>query len=124
MPTRLSPRERQVLVSILKGQTATKQIAHELTISPRTVEIYRRNIRKKFGARTLIDVIRIVLSNDSKMTAIEGAKKQLEAGSLGEFIGLASVAIQSGQSKIKMDVDMAMALCLLADEALKRRRRR
>ena len=123
MPARLSPREREVLVSILKGQTATKQIAHDLTISPRTVEVYRRNIRKKFGARTLMDVIRIVLSNDGKVAAIEDAKKQLAAGGLGEVIGLASVAILGGQSKFNLDADIALALCLLADETLKRRRR-
>ena len=70
-----------------------------------------------------MDVIRIVLSNDGKVAAIEDAKKQLEAGGLGEGIGLASVAIQGGQSKINLDADIALALCLLADEALKRRRR-
>ena len=34
-----------MLISILEGQTAIKQIAHDLTISQRTGEVYRRNIR-------------------------------------------------------------------------------
>jgi hypothetical protein len=57
-----------------------------------------------------------------KMTAkIDEAKAYLADGGLGEVIGLTSMAIQSGQPKVQMDADMAMALCLLADETLKRR---
>lgn len=56
------------------------------------------------------------------MTDIEEATKYLETGGLGEVIGLTDVAIQMKKQKVQMDADMAMALCLLADEALKRRR--
>ena len=53
---------------------------------------------------------------------VESAKRYLETGGLGEVIGLTSIAAEHKQPKVQMDTDMAMALCLLADEALKRRR--
>lgn len=56
------------------------------------------------------------------MADIEEAKRYLETGGLGEVIGLTSVAMEAGSPKVQMDSDMAMALCLLADEALKRRK--
>jgi len=56
------------------------------------------------------------------MTNVEEAKTYLETGGLGEVIGLTSVAIGAGQEKVQMDASMAMALCILASEALKRRR--
>lgn len=56
------------------------------------------------------------------MSDVDEAKKYLETGGLGEVIGLTLVATQMGQPKVQMDTDMAIALCLLADEALKRRR--
>lgn len=55
------------------------------------------------------------------MSDIEEAKKYLETGGLGEVMGLASIANDAGQPKVQMDTDMAIALCLLADETLKRR---
>lgn len=54
--------------------------------------------------------------------SVEDAKKYLETGGLGEVIGLTSMAMDAKQPKVQMDTDMAMALCLLADEALKRRK--
>lgn len=42
----LTPRERDILVGIVKGQT-NKEIASELHLSPHTVITHRRNITKK-----------------------------------------------------------------------------
>lgn len=56
------------------------------------------------------------------MADIEAAKAYLETGGLGEVIGLTDIAIRMDQPKVQMDSDMAMALCLLASEALSRRR--
>lgn len=56
------------------------------------------------------------------MTDIDAATKYLETGGLGEVIGLTDIAIKMDQPKVQMDADMAMALCLLASEALSRRR--
>lgn len=54
---------------------------------------------------------------------LDAAKDYLEAGGLGEVIGLAEMSKSMGFPKVQMDTDMAMALCLLADEALRARQR-
>lgn len=57
----LSPREHDVLVRVVEGKL-NKRIAHELGISPRTVEIYRANLMAKTGARNLAELMRIALA--------------------------------------------------------------
>lgn len=57
----LSPREHDVLVGVVEGKL-NKRIAHELGISPRTVEIYRANLMAKTGARNLAELMRIALA--------------------------------------------------------------
>lgn len=54
--------------------------------------------------------------------SIEEAKHYLEKGGLGEVLGLASLANQEDQSHVQMTTDLAIALCLLADEAIKKRK--
>lgn len=54
----LSPRERDVLDGLIEGQ-ANKVIAHNLGISPRTIEIYRSNLMTKLSAESLSDVLRV-----------------------------------------------------------------
>lgn len=44
----LTPRERDVIGALAEGQTS-KEIARTLSISPRTVEVYRARLHKKFG---------------------------------------------------------------------------
>ena len=53
---------------------------------------------------------------------VEEATEYLSTGGLGEVIGLTDIARQNLQQKVQVDTDMAMALCLLADEALKARK--
>jgi len=53
---------------------------------------------------------------------VEEASRYLETGGLGEVLGLASMSMSMGHPKVQMDTDMAIALCLLADETLKRRK--
>lgn len=57
----LSERERQVLEGLIVGN-ANKIIAHELGISPRTVEVYRANVMTKMQAKSLSELIRMTLS--------------------------------------------------------------
>jgi two-component system response regulator FixJ len=57
----LTERERQVLELIVAGK-ANKVIAHELSISPRTVEIHRARVMEKMDAGNLADLVRKALS--------------------------------------------------------------
>jgi two-component system, LuxR family, response regulator FixJ len=56
----LSNRERDVLAGLVAGR-ANKQIAYDLGISPRTVEIYRANLMNKMLAGSLSDLVRMAL---------------------------------------------------------------
>lgn len=50
------------------------------------------------------------------------ARRYLETGGLGEVIGMTDMARQMSQPKVQSDTDMAMALCLMASEALEMRK--
>jgi two-component system response regulator FixJ len=56
----LSGREREVLEGLVAGH-ANKQIAFDLGISPRTVEIYRANLMTKMQAASLSELVRMAL---------------------------------------------------------------
>lgn len=56
----LSNREQQVLEGLVAGH-ANKRIAHELDISPRTVEIYRAHVMTKMEAASLSELVRMAL---------------------------------------------------------------
>ena len=56
----LSAREKDVLAGLIQGR-ANKQIAFDLSISPRTVEIYRANLMNKMQADSLSDLVRMAL---------------------------------------------------------------
>lgn len=59
----LSEREMQVLKGVVDGQP-NKLIAMELGISPRTVEIYRAALMAKMQARSLAELVRMVMDVD------------------------------------------------------------
>jgi two-component system, LuxR family, response regulator FixJ len=56
----LSEREMQVLEGLVAGK-ANKVIAYDLSISPRTVEIYRANVMAKMQAGSLSELVRMAL---------------------------------------------------------------
>ena len=56
----LSERERQVLAGVVAGHP-NKTIALELGISPRTVEVYRAGLMGKMQARSLPELVRMVM---------------------------------------------------------------
>jgi two-component system response regulator FixJ len=56
----LSNRERDVLDGLVSGK-ANKQIAYDLGISPRTIEVYRANLMAKMQAASLSDLVRMAL---------------------------------------------------------------
>jgi two-component system, LuxR family, response regulator FixJ len=59
----LSERELQVLHGVVQGQ-ANKTIAYELGISPRTVEVYRAGLMNKMQAKSLAELVRMVMGID------------------------------------------------------------
>jgi two-component system, LuxR family, response regulator FixJ len=69
----LSNRERDVLQGLVSG-LANKQIAFNLGISPRTVEIYRANLMTKMQASSLSDLVRMAL-----VAGILGSQSDLDA---------------------------------------------
>jgi two-component system response regulator FixJ len=57
----LSARERQVLEGLVAGK-ANKVIAYDLSISPRTVEIYRANVMGKMHVKSLSELVRLAIA--------------------------------------------------------------
>ena len=53
----LTERQRETMRCLIRGM-ANKQIAAELGISPRTVEIHRTWVMNKMAAKTLADLVR------------------------------------------------------------------
>ena len=57
--SRLTSRERQVLDLVVDGR-ANKQVAHQLDITEKTVEVHRGRLMKKLGATNVVDLVRMV----------------------------------------------------------------
>lgn len=57
----LSPRERSVLAELVEGHS-NKEIARNLGVSPRTVEVHRANIMRRSGIDNLAGLIRLALT--------------------------------------------------------------
>jgi two-component system response regulator FixJ len=58
--SRISGREREVLERVASG-LSSKEIARELDLSPRTVEVHRANLFNKLNVTSLADLIRFYL---------------------------------------------------------------
>jgi two-component system, LuxR family, response regulator FixJ len=64
----LTPRERQVLDLIVAGR-ANKVIALDLSLSQRTVELYRSRVKEKMGASSVAQLVRMVMDFQRSSTA-------------------------------------------------------
>ncbi len=58
---RLSPRERQVMDLVVAGRP-NREIAVELDISPRTVEVFKSRMMEKMQARSVPDLVRMAIN--------------------------------------------------------------
>lgn len=58
---RLTAREREVMENVVEGQP-NREIARQLGISPRTVEVYKARMMEKMQAHSLPELIRLVLN--------------------------------------------------------------
>jgi FixJ family two-component response regulator len=59
----LTPREREVLDLVVAGDT-NKEIAAQLDIGLRTVEMHRRQVMRKLGARSAVDLMHLLYEDD------------------------------------------------------------
>jgi PAS domain S-box-containing protein len=58
--TVLTPREREIAALLIEGHTS-KRIGQQLAISPRTVDVYRARLMRKYDARTTPDLVHKLL---------------------------------------------------------------
>lgn len=65
MTDRLTPREAEVMQLVVEGML-TKQIASELGISVKTVEVHRSNVKRKMNVPSIVQLVRVVLSHTAK----------------------------------------------------------
>ncbi len=64
----LTARESEVLDMVVNGDL-TKQIAKQLGISQKTVEVHRSNITKKLGVQSVAQLVKLVVSAKMRMRA-------------------------------------------------------
>ena len=57
----LTAREREIAALLIDGLTS-KRIGQKLAISPRTVDVYRARLMRKYGASTTPELINKLLS--------------------------------------------------------------
>lgn len=55
---KLTPREEEV-IALLAGGTKSKQIADSFGLSPKTLDIHRANIMRKFNTKNVVQVVGI-----------------------------------------------------------------
>lgn len=59
--TSLTPRERDVLLPLVQGYT-TREIAEQLGVSAKTVDLYRARVMKRMQAQTLPDLVGMAIA--------------------------------------------------------------
>lgn len=64
---RLSPREREVLQGLMAGKR-NKDMARDLQLSPRTVELYRSKLMRKMEADNMTHLIRMVSLQSTELS--------------------------------------------------------
>lgn len=77
----LSPRERQVLTLVADG-IVTKNIAFELGLSVRTIEVHRERAIRRLGVRTMVEAIRLLTLASPTVPLID-VKRHAHPGSRG-----------------------------------------
>lgn len=66
----LTPREREIAALLVEGKTS-KLIARQMGLSPRTVEMHRAKLMRKFGAATSSDLVNRLLGMPHPSLKIE-----------------------------------------------------
>ena len=83
---RLTDREQEVLRSLVAGGS-NKQIARELGISPRTVEVHRAHMMSRLNARSVSDAVRIgIYAEVDGVEADSSRNTTLRSASIGRSV--------------------------------------
>jgi len=70
--SRLTAREREILEALVNGET-NAQAGTRLGLSHRTVEVHRRHIMRKLGARNTADLVRrVVVIEEMRRPPVRG----------------------------------------------------
>jgi FixJ family two-component response regulator len=78
---RLTPREREVLDMVVAG-LITKEIAHQLSVAGKTVEVHRSHIMNKMQAVSVADLVRLtMLARNHERSAEVGDEQNSPADS-------------------------------------------
>lgn len=67
---RLTRREHEVMTMVVAGKH-NREIAADLGISPRTVEVYKARLMDKLDVRRVPDLVRLVLADESRSNAAD-----------------------------------------------------
>ncbi|MFU8830291.1 MAG: response regulator transcription factor, partial [Phycisphaerales bacterium] len=65
--SQLTPRERQVMEMVVNGM-ANKQVAAELGLSEKTIEVHRKHVMDKMQAGNVADLIRMAMRGSTVQT--------------------------------------------------------
>jgi RNA polymerase sigma factor (sigma-70 family) len=65
---RLTPREREVMDLVVQGKL-NKQIAAELGLSHKTIEVHRAHVMEKMGAESLAELVRMAVALEQDAAA-------------------------------------------------------
>lgn len=85
----LTGRECDVLIGIMAGKTS-KESARHLNISPRTVELHRGRIMKKFDVRNSADLVRVMLTMGCPPLPSNSADRSSPSHEIGAAVTLPS----------------------------------
>ena len=90
--SRLTPRETDVMQQLVLGRP-NKIIAHELDLSPRTVEVHRARVMEKTEAKSLSDLVRLAIAAETDWPA--GRSEAISQGCRWQSTALLSTPVRS-----------------------------
>lgn len=82
----LSPRELEVVNILITGRS-NKEIARQLGISPRTVEVYRAKVMLKLQVDSLCNLVRLMLQAEERPVPTLASGRRNEAGMIAQLPG-------------------------------------
>jgi FixJ family two-component response regulator len=56
----LSPRQKEVFIKIVEGES-NKEIAYNMGLSPKTVDVHRAQVMKRLRVRSIVDLVKLAI---------------------------------------------------------------